>query len=157
MTFLLVGLTSFSKIALFITILISLTHGWVSIRIFFRAGSLRSSFLSRLGFLVRRDRKFYIFSMLLGVILIINASIPPFPSFYPEVLVLRSILTLTCFSFLFIFLRLLVCYYNTYLFIWVNHFSTKEKGNFSLLLREISTLIFSFFLAFSSLILLSFF
>lgn len=117
-TFILVGLITNSKLVFLRAILVSLAHGWASIAIFAIAGLLRNSRTSRLISSLKLEEKFHWILISLGVALMLNASIPPTLAFFPELLILlllfrkRASLTL-----LFIFLRLLVCYYNVYFFI----------------------------------------
>jgi hypothetical protein len=66
---------------------------------------------------------------MLGIILLINSRIPPLPSFFPEVLILiRAILNSLGRSLLFLFFRLLVCYYNAYVFCVISHFGFQERS-----------------------------
>jgi hypothetical protein len=50
------------------------------------AGALRQGSTSRLGYLVFSERKLFWVSFLAGVLLISNASLPPFPSFFSRAL-----------------------------------------------------------------------
>jgi hypothetical protein len=54
--------------------------------------------------------------MLLGGLLVVNASIPPVPSFFSEVYILVSLLANSLLRLLFILLRAFVCYYNLIIF-----------------------------------------
>lgn len=83
-TFIIVGLSSRRKVAFLVTIIVSLAHGWASMGIFAGAGIFSHAVHSRLGILLRPESKIRRLAILLGVILLSNASIPPLPSFFPE-------------------------------------------------------------------------
>jgi len=72
---------------------------------------------SRLGVLMSIDSKIRRLMILLGVLLLSNASLPPFPSFFPEL----ALVSLISFSInmvaFFILLSILVCYFNTYIYV----------------------------------------
>lgn len=91
------------------------------------AGALRQGSTSRLGYLVFSERKLFWVSFLAGVLLISNASLPPFPSFFPELLIVISLGMKTFWVGLFVVLRLTVCFYNTYVFMLVRHVKSKEE------------------------------
>jgi len=120
-TFLIVALSSFNKTSLFGALIVSLAHGWASIGIFASAGIFSHIRKSRLGQMVRGEIKFSWVVLLFGGLLISNASIPPLPSFFPEVFIVLSLSKATITVLCFIIIRFGVCYYNTYLFFWVNH------------------------------------
>jgi len=145
-TFLIVGLFTSTKITLARVILVSLSHGWAAICIFAVAGSLSHRTFSRLGTLIGSETRLFWIMIILGLILISNAGIPPMPSFFPEVfLVLRCIVGRGYCVLVFLFLRMIVCYYNAYLFLWVSHFkpSRLSRSKFSFLERLV---FFSLFL-----------
>lgn len=85
------------------------------------AGTVRSSSNSRLRFYLNAEYKITWFILLFGLILIINASIPPFPSFFSEVLTLSRYRSFCRGIILFIFVRLVICYYNAFLFLLFFH------------------------------------
>jgi len=85
---------------------------------------------------------------LAGALLVSNASLPPFPSFFPELLIVRILARKTLWVFIFIALRLAVCYYNVFVFILMSHGKSKEV--FSLSFKAIE------FFKFWSLVLLTF-
>lgn len=121
-TFLIVGLRVNNKNILFNCLRISLIHGWVSIGIFFTMGIKRNCSQSRIRMLTNNESKFHWLSLLFGLILIINAALPPFPSFLSELFILRSGLSTSFWlALVFLFYSLFVCYYNVYLFIWSSH------------------------------------
>lgn len=126
-TFLILGLSNFNKSIISVIILISLAHGWASIGIFFSAGLYSHASASRLGFLIIAENKLQWIRIIIGVILVRNASLPPFPSFFPELIMLCSLSFLSGFAFFFIGLSLTVCYYNTYLFMLFSHIKRLEK------------------------------
>jgi len=121
-TFLVLGLISHRKFTIFGAVILSLAHGWASIGLFIGAGLLRHTAGSRIGTFVSSERNFNWFLILLGIILISNSSVPPFPSFFPELFILTSFLLRRVYSrWIFILVSLRVCYYNAYFFIWVSH------------------------------------
>jgi len=120
-TFMLIGLISRRKIAFMRISLLSLAHGWASIGMFFSGGTLSQSMLSRLGVLLTSESRQHFICLCLGLLLVVNASVPPIPSFFPEIIIVKvlnrihpSLLTM------FVILRLIVCYFNTYLFLWTS-------------------------------------
>lgn len=121
MTFLRVGLLSNSKLIISVTVLVSLSHGWASITIFAIVGASSKIRSSRLLFLNMRENSFSWILLLIRISLINNASIPPIPSFYPEIFLLLLLINTGNFVVLiFVLLRLFVCYYNTFLFTSLN-------------------------------------
>lgn len=130
-TFLMLGISSFNKNMAIVLIILSLAHGWASIGIFIYAGTLSHASNSRLGILIMAENKFNWGLLILGVLLVSNASLPPFPSFFPELFIVSSLSLLSNFVILFSILRLTVCYYNTYLYIIISHnkgLETKPAG-----------------------------
>jgi formate hydrogenlyase subunit 3/multisubunit Na+/H+ antiporter MnhD subunit len=117
-----------------LVIIVSLSHGWGSIGIFSGAGSVSQASRSRLRFLIKAENSLHWFSLLLGVVLVSNASLPPFPSFFCELFLILSLQAMTLVVFVFLFLSLFVCYYNTYIFLQVSHSKRIEKklGKFCL-------------------------
>lgn len=127
-TFILVGASS-DGVLLYIRIaLLSLAHGWAAIGLFLMAGVVRQASSSRLNLIVFSSRKIHLFNMLVGGMLIINASIPPIPSFFPELfIVIRlSKISLTLVVGAFVLLRILVCYFNCLLYINIRHKAPQE-------------------------------
>lgn len=130
-TFLIVGLSLINKIILFIVILTSLAHGWASIIIFASAGAVRITSSSRLNFLLTREYKLNWFFVILGLALMSNSSIPPFPSFFSEVLSVLNLVNFGLISLFFVLLRFSVCYYNCFLILTIFHFKkTIKVSNF---------------------------
>ncbi len=125
-TFLILGLLINKRLRL-ILILVSLAHGWASIGIFIMAGVLRHATNSRLGFLIKIEAKFHWSLLILGVLLVRNASLPPFPSFFPELFIVLVISNYSFIIVFFVFLSLLVCYYNTYFFLIISHYKRIES------------------------------
>lgn len=131
MTFLVVGLLSNRKIAFIRTILLSLAHGWASIGMFFSGGIFRHSTLSRVGVVLSSEIRLHLIPLCLGMLLLVNASIPPMPSFFPEIgLMVVISRTRILLFWLFVLLRFLVCYYNTYFFILISQI--KASSNFQI-------------------------
>jgi len=129
-TFLCVGLFSNNTLMLFITLLLSLSHGWCSIGIFYSAGLSRHLAYSRLGVLIRLDSLLYWLILLIGLVLIVNSSIPPTPAFFSE---LGTVVCLLFYNrwaiILFIILSAIVLYYNAFLFFWFSY--NKRYNSFS--------------------------
>lgn len=126
MTFIIIGLVAFNKSTLLRVLLLSLAHGWASIAIFASAGILRHGPNSRLGFLLGRESKLHWVILLLGLTLLSNASLPPFPSFFPEVLIISLVRMFSIIVVLFMLVSIFVCYYNTYLYMWISHVKNVE-------------------------------
>jgi len=121
-TFMLVGILSNIKLTMICIVIVSLSHGWAAIGIFNRAGTLSHSTSSRLGTLVGFESSLFWVVIIVGFILVSNAGIPPIPSFFPEVFIIIRCITSGGYSMIiFIILRIVVCYYNAYLFLWVSH------------------------------------
>jgi hypothetical protein len=60
--------------------------------------------------------------MVFGLFLVSNSSVPPIPSFFPEVMTVVNILHRRApILIVFAIIRLGVCYYNSYIFIIVSH------------------------------------
>jgi len=121
-TFIVVALCSFSKLTFISIVLVSLSHGWASIAMFMVAGSLSQSTFSRLGTIAGGERSLFWFFILFRMILVSNASIPPIPSFFPELFIMcNSLRGRRYSSLIFIILRFTVCYYNVFIFLWISH------------------------------------
>lgn len=118
-TFIIMGLSSESLTVYLSVSMLSLAHGWASIGLFLRIGLSRQAAGSRLNILTFSPSKMRLFSILLGIILVINASIPPLPSFFPELLILASLVKFSHISMvsIFLLLRIIVCYFNCLIFI----------------------------------------
>lgn len=129
----LMGLTSL----LFLVSIVSLTHGWRSSGLFSKAGQNSNLFYSRLGFFIGRDSKLRWPVFIGGVLIITNAAIPPMPSFFPEAFVIISLLIIRFLNIVtFILFRVIVCYYNVYLFILFSHFRITENTTVFYSLKE---------------------
>lgn len=127
MTFIILALVSRNKTLFLSILMLSLAHGWASMGIFARAGLVSQVSSSRLGILASIEGKLRILALLVGLFLLSNASIPPFPSFFPELrLVLAARINRGITIFIFLLLRVFVCYYNAYIFIWVSHIKRTE-------------------------------
>jgi len=85
MTFILLAIVSNNKFIFLVVVMLSLAHGWASIGIFASAGMLRNTYGSRAGVLIAMESKIRALILILGVLLLSNASLPPFPSFFPRV------------------------------------------------------------------------
>jgi len=117
-TFLLVALTTSRKVIIMSTVMTSISHGWAARGIFNMAGTLSQAANSRISFLIRTESRFHWLALIFSILLVSNASIPPFPSFFPEVIiVINAFHSNAAMLFVFILRRLGVCYYNAYLFI----------------------------------------
>jgi len=88
---------------------------------FFSGGIFRHAALSRASVILGAEAGLHFIPLCLGLLLIVNASIPPIPSFFPELLIVFTInsLRLQLFSF-FAIMRVFVCYYNAYFFILIS-------------------------------------
>jgi len=86
-TFIIVGITTGSKMTLVRVTIVSLAHGWAAIGMFLLAGTVSHSISSRLGTLSRIERSLFWLVFVFGLLLVSNAGIPPIPSFFPEVFI----------------------------------------------------------------------
>lgn len=121
-TFLIIGLSRNRKLIFSRAILIGLAHGWASIAIFSISGRITHRRQSRLEFIRYWEYALHWLALIFGVSLLMNASIPPFPSFYPEVLILHIVKSILGWGILvFVALRFFVCYYNALLYILIMH------------------------------------
>lgn len=127
MTFMIIAIISNNKLLFLVVLMLSLAHGWASIAIFARAGILRNSSRSRMGVLISIESKISRLIIILGILLLSNASLPPFPSFFPELALVGLISFSINMVVFFILLRVTVCYFNTYIFIWFSHKSSREN------------------------------
>ena len=124
-TFIIVGAVRGCKIMLVRVIIISLAHSWASMGIFSRAGRISRGTSSRLGNLLRIESSLHWIALSVGLVLVINASIPPMLSFFPEIVILIRVVRASPILLpAFAILRLTVCYYNAYLFVLL--LNTKE-------------------------------
>jgi len=103
---------------------------------FFSGGAFRQFSSSRIGVLLSSEIVLHFIPLCLGVLLIINASVPPMPSFFPEVAIVEGLNSVSLSLFLiFVLLRFSVCYYNSYLFLWCSQvkasFYTKTEHRLS--------------------------
>jgi len=121
MTFIMLALISGSKFIFMVVLMLSLAHGWASIGMFARAGILGNVSGSRIGVLMSMESKMRGLIMLLGILLLSNASLPPFPSFFPELALVALISFTINIVVFFILLRVIVCYFNTYIYMWFSH------------------------------------
>jgi len=126
-TFMIIAIISNNKLLFLVVLMLSLAHGWASIGMFARAGILRNSSRSRIGVLMSIESKIRGLVILLGILLLSNASLPPFPSFFPELALVGLISFSINIVVFFILLRVIVCYFNTYIFIWFSHKSRWEN------------------------------
>jgi len=121
-TFILVGIFSRVKLIIIRVVIVSLSHGWAAIGIFSRAGTLRHSSSSRLGTLLGSESSLFWVIILIALLLVSNSGIPPIPSFFPEVFIVIRCINSGGYSILFfILISLIVCYYNSYIFLWISH------------------------------------
>lgn len=149
-TFIIVGGSSSTVFLSRSLAFLSLAHGWTSIGLFLIAGILRQSFGSRVGFLVFSPRKISLFIILSGIFLVRNASIPPLPSFFPELFIVIGLSKVVQIFMVitFIILRILVCFFNCIFFIRIRQKGPLERiSNISvyteiLILKIIRSLLF---------------
>lgn len=126
-TFMIIAIISSNKLLFLVVLILSLAHGWASMGIFARAGMLRNSSRSRIGVLMSIESKIRGLIILLGILLLSNASLPPFPSFFPELALVGLISFSINIVIFFVLLRVVVCYFNTYIFIWFSHKNSWEN------------------------------
>lgn len=126
MTIIIVRIFSSTKVNLFCILIISLAHGWASIGIFAIAGMLRRSATSRIIHLLGKETKLYWILVILGLLLLSNRSIPPLPSFFSELFLVRSLSNSSLLVIVFILFRFSVCYYNRFLFLRVSFIKPQE-------------------------------
>jgi NADH:ubiquinone oxidoreductase subunit 4 (subunit M) len=135
-TFILLGITLNVKSIFLVTIMLSLAHGWASMGIFLGVGSTRNFRATRLIYKGFIEYAFHIFILMIGLLLIVNARIPPMPSFFPELGVLMSLIAFCSpiLIILFLRIRLLVGYYNVYLYLLLSRVGPFQviKGRFSI-------------------------
>jgi len=145
-TFIVVGLASGRKVIFIRTVLLSLAHGWASIGIFFSGGIFRNATSSRIGTLLGAEGPLHFVPLFLGVLLLINASVPPLPSFFPELALVRVInRTRVNLFWLFTLLSFTVCYYNSFFFLLVSQIKASVQTHRSHNLLEL--FVFSYFTA----------
>jgi NADH-ubiquinone oxidoreductase chain 4 len=125
-TLIMVVLLRFNKSVFIVVVVLSLAHGWASIGIFKMGGILSHGYFSRLSILLGPEGKLHFLTLLFGLMLISNASIPPMPSFFPEVFIVTSLFSLSAILFSFILMRFIVCYYNVFLFLILSHMKQFE-------------------------------
>jgi len=90
--------------------------------LFLIAGSFRHGVRSRLNNMIRSEGGLHWIRILLGVLLVSNASVPPIPSFFSELLILITVLVKRGYLILrFLGVSLVVCYYNAFIFLCVSH------------------------------------
>jgi len=136
-TFIILAIISENKLLFIVVVILSLAHGWASIGIFARAGMSSNLTSSRLGVLISMESKIRRLIMLLGVLLLSNASLPPFPSFFPELALVRLISFSINIVVFFIILSIVVCYFNTYIYVWFSHKGGIERLRLISRTREI--------------------
>lgn len=120
-TFLLVALTTRRKVIIISTVITSISHGWAARGIFNTAGTLSQAANSRINFLITTESRLYWLALIFRILLVSNASIPPFPSFFPEAMMVINVFHRNAvILFVFILSSLGVCYYNAYLFIIIS-------------------------------------
>lgn len=136
-TFILVNIINNINIINFVVTITMLSHAWASIIIFYGVGVFYRFTKSRLlmdNFIFSNKKLLLMF--FIG--LLCNSSIPPFPSFFTEII---SLLTLQIKSriliFLFVLIGMTICYYNVYLFIILEHGSNNRKS-YNVNLRQIN-------------------
>lgn len=121
-TIIIVALLNKSQLVILRVIILSLAHGWRSIRIFALIGILARPLQSRLGYFLKSEMTLNWFILIRGIFLINNSSIPPIPSFFREVNIFFLLFSISKRSFLLILiLRFFICYYNAFIFLWTTH------------------------------------
>nr|YP_009346419.1 NADH dehydrogenase subunit 4 [Longidorus vineacola]AOT84230.1 NADH dehydrogenase subunit 4 [Longidorus vineacola] len=119
MTFLAIPPFGGTNTILFAVIMMSLAHGWASSGMFMLGGTMSHAAHSRSLHLSWGPSKMNKLLLMVGGLLIANASIPPAPSFFSEVAIVQlTISLLLSYALIFIVISLLVCYYNVLLFLY---------------------------------------
>lgn len=156
-TFILLGVIFLNYFSLFIFVVLSLTHGWVSIAIFIRAGLLRRAALTRISILIKRENKFHWFSLISSFFLVRNIALPPFPRFFCEVYLISIIVIVNFIYMIILVIGVFVCYYNLYIFICIYQNSEYEiKSGYLLIKRFINIYLLAFLLILTNLFLIKF-
>lgn len=136
-TFLMVGLCFFNKRIIFVVILVSLVHGWASAGLFFMRGLVSHAALRRLSRNLRLESRLHYSLIFFGILLLANASVPPTPSFFGEILLIMPILQRVLLAFiLFILIRFVIGYYNTLLYLWMSQVKSSYKTSGKIILLE---------------------
>jgi len=106
---------------------------------FLGVGSIRNFRATRLIYKGFVEYAFHVFILIIGVLLVVNARIPPMPSFFPELGALMSLLTLysPMLGVLFVGTRLLVGYYNVYLYLLTSRVGPFQTIKRAFLIKEI--------------------
>ena len=121
-TFIIVGLVTRNKLIIAVVFLMSLAHGWAAISLFLIAGSIRHGAGSRLSNFLGSEGALHWVIIVLGILLVSNARVPPMPAFFSELLLLLIATVKRGASIvMFLGVRLVVCYYNAYFFLCVRH------------------------------------
>lgn len=116
MTFMVAGIIAENKTTVIVILILSFSHGLAAIGLFSLAGTFSASANSRLGQVGGTETKLHWSAIFFGILLISNSSVPPFPSFFPEFILVIRIAFFFKKIFLFLIFSILVCYYNVYLF-----------------------------------------
>jgi NADH-quinone oxidoreductase subunit M len=121
-TLIIIGFTTNRKMLVIIVLLVSLAHGWVAISLFLTAGITSHSVNSRLRRFLGTEISLHWVIILLSILLIANARVPPLPSFFSELfIVFCALLKGGLITLSFLGLRVVVCYYNAFLFLSLRH------------------------------------
>nr|YP_009346455.1 NADH dehydrogenase subunit 4 [Xiphinema pachtaicum]AOT84266.1 NADH dehydrogenase subunit 4 [Xiphinema pachtaicum] len=125
----------------FSMMILSLSHAWISSGLFFSTGSFTHASQSRSSVLLMMEGKLNWMRLIIAILLMGNASIPPTPSFFPELILLNSLSLFSGFLMLtFVFFSIMVCYYNTLLFLFLSR-ETSNTCNKTTLLSESSVVL----------------
>jgi len=124
-TFILISVSFFTSLTNKIVIIGAISHGWISMVIFYIAG--RTSHLKISRILLLYSIPLWL-GLLFGVALMANAAIPLNLSFFTELLlVINGLMSRTLTLLPLIIIRMLICYYNVYLFILTTHLQERQS------------------------------
>lgn len=128
-----IAIFSFSEVGVMRSLLILISHGFISSSLFFLLGNLYELIFSRRIFIIKGIIIIIpIFSIIWFINLILNLGFPPSMSFFSEVLMFGSLSILETFNIFFLFLLFLFCgFYSIFLYVFITHgfFLYKEINN----------------------------
>nr|YP_009051474.1 NADH dehydrogenase subunit 4 [Psoroptes ovis]AIH15207.1 NADH dehydrogenase subunit 4 [Psoroptes ovis] len=144
MSFMMVGMLSFSDVGLYGALLMLVAHGFISPFMFFGLNFIYENFHSRSVFTLKGMiliLPLFCFLWFLGIIL--NTGFPPFMSFFSEVMISMSMSMISCLDFFMILVFFFLCgAYNMYLYVIPSHggikFLTYMKSDFKMIFLSFS-------------------
>nr|YP_009560921.1 NADH dehydrogenase subunit 4 [Trouessartia rubecula]QAB47273.1 NADH dehydrogenase subunit 4 [Trouessartia rubecula] len=134
MSFMVVGILSFTDSGKYGFLLMLVAHGFVSSFLFFGLNYIYEVFHSRSIFVLKGLivlSSFFVFFWFLGVIL--NLGFPPFMSFFSEVFIVSGFSSYMGIDWLLVLLFFLFCgFYNIFLYVIPSHGESFSKNSFSI-------------------------